>query len=117
MTELVSTALVLAVPAPRLPVSGELVPARDMPPVVPGEVVREDVPVCVGRRLYNTPYRPPWAITDPVEILAIALRAEHYRKPWWKRMGTLPPSPGTATRAQLDKAARHLPLNLTIGRP
>lgn len=103
MTELVSTALVLAVPAPRLPVSGELVPARGTP-VVPGEVVREDVPVCVGRRLYNTPYRPPWALTDPVEILAIGERIKYHRAPlWWRLAHPRPAEPTHLTPFRPEK--------------
>lgn len=102
MTELaVRDTTPVAPPTPRPSTTGEAIPPR----VVAGEVV------------FSWPRPVPWAVTDPTQILAIALRIEHYRKPWWKRMGTLPPVPGTATRTQLDRATRHLPLNLTIGRP
>lgn len=97
--------LVLAprVPTPRRPVASEVAPDPSPTP----QAVQ-------GRVLYNVPFRPWYAITDPTQILAIALQIEHYRKPWWKRMGTPPPTPGTASRAQLGRACRGRVLLLSV---
>lgn len=87
MSELVLSALV---PTPRLPVLGEVVPP---PRVVPGEVVRV-VQECIGRPVYNRPYMPPWAITDPYEIEAMRERIKWHRAPWWWRaFHPCPPEP------------------------
>ena len=90
-----------------------LVPASRLPVVAPREVVPAPV-VVVGEVVFSWPRPVPWAVTDPTQILAIALRIEHYRKPWWKRMGTPPPTPGTASRAQLGQACRGRVLLLSV---
>lgn len=75
-----------AIPTPRLPVLDEV-------RVVPGEVVR-DVQECTGRRVYNRPYMPPWAITDPDEITAMRIRIKWHRAPfWWRAFHSRPPEP------------------------
>lgn len=101
MTELaVRDVTAVTFPAPRLPAPGEVVPP---PRVVPGEVVRV-VQHCVGRPVYNRPYMPPWAITDPSEIIATGERIKHHRAPWWWRMfHPRPPEPTHLTPPQVRR--------------
>ncbi len=85
-----------SIPEPRLPVR-----------VVPGEVVW-DVQDCTARPVYNEPYSPPWAITDPDDITETGERIKWHRAPfWWRAFHPRPPEPTHLTPCPLYRPESH----------